>query len=139
MVDRRVPGRDETFVSPAEVKAAYMEPDGTVSARRVPVTRARLTALVRATAPFKNATAAAPKVLNDSAAAWRQLYTLLVAPVRAQFPAAPGTLLTIVRHDVLSNLSFAALQDSRGRYLLEDFALHYAPLLAGSGQDPIRG
>ena len=25
MVDRRVPGRDETFVSPAEVKAAQMK------------------------------------------------------------------------------------------------------------------
>jgi CHAT domain-containing protein len=36
-------------------------------------------------------------------------------------------LLTIVPHDVLSNLSFAALQDARGRYLLEDFAIHYAP------------
>ena len=30
-------------------------------------------------------------------------------------------------HDVLANLSFAALQDSRGRYLLEDYTLHYAP------------
>lgn len=104
-----------------------VKPDGAISARRVPVTKARLTALVRATAPFKEAATAKARVLNDSVAAWRQLYTLLVAPVRAQLPAAPGTLLTIVRHDVLSNLSFAALQDARGRYLLEDFALHYAP------------
>ena len=35
--------------------------------------------------------------------------------------------MTIVPHDALTNLSFAALQDDRGRYLLEDYALHYAP------------
>jgi CHAT domain-containing protein len=35
--------------------------------------------------------------------------------------------LTIVPHGPLHSLSFAALQDSRGRYLVEDFALNYVP------------
>ena len=47
--------------------------------------------------------------------------------MKALLPATRGALLTIVPHDVLSNLSFAALQDTSGRYLLEDYTLHYAP------------
>lgn len=59
--------------------------------------------------------------------AWRELYDLLIRPVRTNLPSAPGTLLTIVPHGPLAGLSFAALQDERGRYLLEKHALHYAP------------
>jgi CHAT domain-containing protein len=42
-------------------------------------------------------------------------------------PNAPGALLTIVPQGPLLNVSFAALQNAQGRYLLEDYALHYAP------------
>ena len=42
-------------------------------------------------------------------------------------PKTPGALLTIVPQGPLLNVSFAALQNSQGRYLLEDYALHYAP------------
>ena len=42
-------------------------------------------------------------------------------------PKAAGALLTIVPQGPLLNVSFAALQNSQGRYLLEDYALHYAP------------
>lgn len=114
-------GADETVIW--VVKA-----DGGVHTRRVSVKRARLAALVHETAPFaKTMDGRAPVMLRELSTAWRELHRLLIAPVKAELPSAAGSLLTIVPHDVLSNLSFAALQDGRGRYLLEDYALHYAP------------
>lgn len=47
--------------------------------------------------------------------------------MKTPLPATRGALLTVVPHDTLTNVSFAALQDPRGRYLLEDYTLHYAP------------
>ena len=58
---------------------------------------------------------------------WRQLYDLLVRPVRAHLPRTPGALVTIVPHGPLGALAFAALQNERGRYLLEDYTPHYVP------------
>lgn len=114
--------RDETVIW-------VVTPDGLINARRVKVTRTRLAALVRDTAPFTDSKRAptAPVVLRESSQAWRELYTLLIAPVRQLLPVTRGALLTVVPHDALTDLSFAALQDTRGRYLLEDYTLHYAP------------
>jgi CHAT domain-containing protein len=54
-----------------------------------------------------------------------------------------GSLITIVPHGPLLNLSFAALQDARGRYLLEDYTIHYAPaasvLQFTAAQKPVSG
>jgi len=58
---------------------------------------------------------------------WRELYDILIKPIRAALPRSPGALLTIVPHGPLASLPFAGLQDERGRYLLEDYTLHYAP------------
>jgi CHAT domain-containing protein len=55
------------------------------------------------------------------------LYDLLIKPVRDALPRSPGALLTIVPHGPLAALAFAGLQDERGRYLLEDYSIHYAP------------
>jgi CHAT domain-containing protein len=55
------------------------------------------------------------------------LYDILIQPIRGVLPKTPGALLTIVPQGPLLNVSFAALQNSQGRYLLEDYALHYAP------------
>lgn len=63
---------------------------------------------------------------KDDKAAWRQLHRLLIEPVRAQLPAR-GSRLTIVPHGPLFQLSFAALNNAQGRYLIEDYELHYAP------------
>lgn len=120
------------WVSAGETVIWVVTADGLVHARRVNVTRARLAALVRDTAPFADSNGAgraptAPVALRESSAAWRDLYTLLIAPVRAVLPHTRGALLTIVPHDALLNLSFAALQNASGRYLLEDYTLHYAP------------
>lgn len=97
--------------------------DGSVQAHRVSVLRSRLEDLVRATA---NAASGA-SATSQLSTVWRELYDLLIQPVRAALPRTTGSLLTIVPHGPLVNLSFAALQDPRGRYLLEDYAIHYAP------------
>jgi CHAT domain-containing protein len=56
----------------------------------------------------------------------RALYDLLIAPLRSALPRAPGSLLTVVPHGPLHRLSFAGLAAPSGRYLVEDFRLHYA-------------
>jgi CHAT domain-containing protein len=60
--------------------------------------------------------------------AWRELYRLLILPVQDSLPSR-GTHLTIVPHGPLFRLSFAALQDAQGHYLVENYALNYAPSL----------
>lgn len=101
-------GDDQTF-------AWIVRADRTISTVAIPVTSARLAALVRQ---------AASEVPNR---AGRALYDLLVGPLRHLLPAERGSLLTIIPHGPLFRLSFAALQDPSGRYLLEDVRLHYAP------------
>jgi CHAT domain-containing protein len=98
-------------------------PEGPTRARRVPVLRARLHDLVRSTSLDLDA---AP----GRTAAWRELYELLIAPIADVLPRTPGALLTIVPDGPLHHLSFAALQDGRGRYLLEKYAIHYVPAAA---------
>ena len=114
------------WVNAEETMIWVVSSDGRVDARRVKVTRTRLASLVRETAPFSDSKAT-PMVLRESPRAWRELHALLIEPVKALLPRTNGALLTIVPHDLLANLSFAALQDSRGRYVLEDYTLHYAP------------
>jgi len=95
--------------------------DGTVRASQVPVRMSRLQDLVRAATPLVDSR-------GDSAVRpWRELHGLLIKPIRAVLPHAPGALLTIVPHGPLMSLPFAGLQDEKGRYLLEDYTLHYAP------------
>ncbi len=63
----------------------------------------------------------------DRKETFRELYRLLVEPARSLLPKREGSLLTIVPHGPLFQVSFAALEDGRGRYLAEDYALHYVP------------
>ena len=90
--------------------------DGAITSRRVEISKARLVELI---------TAAGAERAGKRP--WRQLYDALIAPVRDRLPRAPGSLLTIIPHGVLTNLTFAALPARDGRYLLEDYAIHYAP------------
>ena len=60
---------------------------------------------------------------------WRRLYDALIRPVRAHLPSKPGSRLTIIPHGPLFRLSFAALTDEKGRYLIENYTLHYAPAI----------
>ena len=64
--------------------------------------------------------------LTYSASA-RSLYDLLLAPAGAQLRGK--TRLVIVPDGKLWGLPFQALQDARGRHLVEDYAISYAPSL----------
>jgi CHAT domain-containing protein/tetratricopeptide (TPR) repeat protein len=66
---------------------------------------------------------------RDDKAAWRELYQTLIEPVRSQLPARGGRI-TVVPHGPLLQLSFAALRSGTGRYLIEDYELHYAPAIS---------
>jgi CHAT domain-containing protein len=67
--------------------------------------------------------------------AWRELYDLLIQPVRRYLPHTGGAELTVVPHGALLDLPFAALLDKRGRYLAEDFSLRIAPSMGYAGVD----
>jgi CHAT domain-containing protein len=115
--------------------------NGRIGSRQVNVSKARVVELIAATSSVAHSpgeeqsvhavtTRGAGSVSAadpDGPQAWRELYDLLIAPIRDQLPRTPGALLTIIPHGVLTNVSFAALQNRDGRYLLEDYALHYAP------------
>lgn len=60
---------------------------------------------------------------------WRRLYDALILPVRANLPAKPGSRLIIIPSGPLFRLSFAALMDDKGRYLIEDYAISYSPAI----------
>lgn len=112
------------WVADDQVFIWVVSPAGLVESTRVAVLRTKLESLVRETGPLASGNAA---LGPSDARAWKALHSLLIAPVKDALPRRPGALLTIVPHGPLQKLSFAALQDARGRYLLEDYALHYAP------------
>jgi CHAT domain-containing protein len=113
-------------------EAAYLwvfRPGLAVRGFRIPASREHLRRL---------AEEAADKNKLDHKESFRELYRLLVEPARALLPNQEGSLLTIVPHGPLFQVSFAALQDGRGRYLAEDYPLHYVPagaVLAFTGQN----
>lgn len=111
-------------------------PSGVAAMRRVDITPRGLERLVQAAVPAAapgawplsaKSRGAAQIVASPSAKApWRALERILVEPVRALLPPAGGRL-TIVPHRSLMRLPFAALVGPTGRYLLEDYTLHYTP------------
>jgi len=61
--------------------------------------------------------------------AFTRLNALLVDPVKRWLPAR-GAALTIVPYGPLARLSFAALRDSAGAYLVERYGIAYAPSIS---------
>lgn len=108
------------WVADESVSIWVVKADGSLHAAQVDVRRAKLAELVRATTPSLNVALQETRI-----EAWRELYDLLIRPVRLALPKPAGALVTIVPHGPLAALSFAALQNEHGRYLLEDYALHY--------------
>ena len=121
-------GDDSTFLW-------VMTPEGQLRLRRIAATRQQIEALVRQTLPAV-ASDAKPAAAATVAArgpglelpaaplvALRKLHTLLIEPAAALLPASGR--ITIVPHGPLFKLSFAALIDKRGKYLIERFAVHY--------------
>ena len=52
---------------------------------------------------------------------WRQLYDLVIAPVRDSLPRGADARLTVIADGPLLRLSFGALREPGGRYLLERY------------------
>jgi CHAT domain-containing protein len=104
-------------------------PAGELHATSVAVTAGHLQDLTRATTEMlKSGNAAGLSLLSTSQTRpWRELYQTLVKPIREYLPSTSGRLLTVVPHGPLFQVSFAALQDEEGRYLLESYRLHYTP------------
>ncbi len=117
------------WVTPRESFVLLVLRDGTVHGHVVRVPASRLDQLVRRTwagMPSSSSSVSQRNQLDP----WRELYDLLILPVRQWMPRGDGNLLTIVPDGPLCRLSFAALQNERGRYLLEGYRLHYAPALS---------
>ena len=118
-------------------------PNGQLRSSQAEVRLSTLRELIRSTTPFADSDrptgtgqrqaglttrgAASIAISPNADRAWRELHALLIKPVRDALPRAVGARLTIIPHGPLAALAFAGLQDERGRYLLEDYTLHYAP------------
>jgi CHAT domain-containing protein len=132
------------WVGARETVIGVVTPGGTVRTVAVPVASGRLEALARETQPgappAQTAVAAeyAPRVrganvlgLSSGGRGAREaLYGLLIKPVEALLPKENGAVLTIIPHGPLFLVSFAALIDGRGAYLIERYTIHYAPSAA---------
>ena len=116
-----------------------MTPEGQVRVRRIQAGRVELERLVAQTLPgaapdarpaVATVTSRGPDLELPAAplVALRRLHTLLIEPAAAILPASGR--VTIVPHGPLFKLSFAALTDKRGKYLIERYAVHYVPSLA---------
>jgi CHAT domain-containing protein/tetratricopeptide (TPR) repeat protein len=120
------------WVGPEAAFVWTLDGAGALHLARAPVGAARLARLVATAAAgpqtlMERGAAPAPKSGPDPAAARRELYRLLVLPIEPWLPREDGRLLTIVPHGPLFRVSFAALRDRRGRYLVERYAMHYVP------------
>jgi CHAT domain-containing protein/tetratricopeptide (TPR) repeat protein len=118
------------WMTPDAVYIWTIAPDGAVHDARVDVPMAKVAGLVAATRAAASQDPAAGLFAlkaSSSRRPWRELHDLLIAPVRAYLPNTPDALITIVPHGPLAQLSFAALQDEHGSYLLERYTLHYTP------------
>jgi CHAT domain-containing protein/tetratricopeptide (TPR) repeat protein len=81
----------------------------------------------RATAMVAGRGTARPAPRGTAKRALRELHELLIAPVAQALPRVRGSRLTIVPHGPLFRLSFGALRSPSGRYLLEEYEIHYTP------------
>jgi CHAT domain-containing protein len=109
------------WIGEEDVVVWVLSADGTVHARRLPVSPDHLRSLTRSMAA--PAPAARPAGAEDPA---RAVYDELVRPIEAWLPGRAGSRITIVPHAFLFSLPFAALRDGQGRYLIERWAPHYA-------------
>ncbi len=125
-------GRDDTLIW-------MVTPAGQITMTRSAIGESALAVLARTAVSLPGVPARGPggvAFAADSRAALRRLYDVLIEPVRAALPVDPGARLTIVPHGPLFRVSFAGLPNLRGRYLLEDYRLHYAPSVGAVADAP---
>jgi CHAT domain-containing protein len=100
-------------------------PDGTIAHRAVKVSAPQLSRLVERTWNLR-------EPMTTGATAYRQLYDLLIKPIDGVLTAARTSRLTVVPHQSLFRLSFAALHGADGAFLLERYAIHYVPSMTAA-------
>lgn len=121
-----------------------VQPNRQLHAARVEVAASHLRALARRLWPAGPPQTAQPDAPSDfgpqpsgsaklqfgsnDRQSWRELYQLLIQPVEAYLPPRGG-LLTIEGDGPVLLIPFAALLDAHGHYLIERYALSYAPSL----------
>jgi CHAT domain-containing protein/tetratricopeptide (TPR) repeat protein len=120
------------WVGPTGTFAWVISPRGAVNATRIDVPSMKLDTLVAQAAAAVNNTAAFGGLGVGTASQtrpWRELYGLLIRPIRQYLPVGNNGLLTIVPHGPLFRVSFAALQDEKSQYLIERYRVHYTPAI----------
>ena len=95
-------------------------PDAPVRGVRVTVSRRDLEQTVTASLPTATAT---------HLEAFHRLHSWLIQPVQQWLPGR-GATLTIVPHGPLFQVSFAALRDGNGDYLVQKYAIGYSPSIS---------
>lgn len=114
-----------------ELLIFVISPNGKISGYRVNAGSDHLRKLVAQTRPGSLQLSPEKQSSNHAHSdVWRELYSLLIAPVEADLPRNPGSLMTVVPHGVLFEVPFEALRDGRSRYLVERYAIHYLPAVA---------
>jgi CHAT domain-containing protein len=76
---------------------------------------------------IRRTSGATTSMVMSSRSAYRALHAMLWAPIERWLPQEPDARITIVPHGPLFALPFGALLDRGGRYVVERYALHYAP------------
>lgn len=115
------------WVGESALRVWVVSPSGLVRTTLVPVSAIELQRQVTTASATIDSAAAGLGAAGSQTRPWRALYQTLIAPVEGMLPTAANSLVTIVPHGPLFQVSFAALQDARGRYLLERYRLHYTP------------
>jgi CHAT domain-containing protein/tetratricopeptide (TPR) repeat protein len=116
------------WVAPRTTLAWVITPTGEIHSSTIHVDSTHLAELARATtSPLKDGGAGLALLGGSQLKPWRELYALLIKPVREFLPSTPGSLVTIVPHGPLFQVSFAGMQDEAGKYLIESYRLHYTP------------
>jgi CHAT domain-containing protein/tetratricopeptide (TPR) repeat protein len=129
----------EYFTSAERLFIWVVAPDGRIRMTSTPLGRPRLTAMVDdmraalgmniAARDWEGSDTVQPRpfVPGNPDRALRRLHKALIAPIQAWLPRDASQLVTIVPHGPLFLVSFAALTDPEGRYLIERHTLSYTP------------
>src|SRR6185295_8123038 len=71
-----------------------------------------------------------PRTATEDLSPLRRLHQVLVEPIAMWLPKDPDQLVTIIPHGPLFLISFAALPDHFGRYLVERHTINYCPSIS---------
>lgn len=120
----------EYLVTEDALHVWVVSPEGAVHAHREPVGRDELRAAVdRIRRTWEEAVIAGLPAGSEAGAELAALHAMVVAPIALWLPSDPEAVVTLVAHDALLLVPFAALPDAAGRPLVERHALSTAPSL----------